>query len=372
MNSFNRESTTLWITWVSRVCAIVCLVSSFAHYALAVEPHRYSDGRPAASLRLDADDAGIVIRHGEGPSDCDIYGAREAIIFEHKGEYFLHYDGAGPDGWLACLAVSKNLSDWELLGPVLDLGTNGSDDSASAASPWVIHDGSQWHMFYLGTPNASLPPDRCPAFPYLTLKATSSDPRGPWTKQYDIVPFRTKPDTFYSATASPGHVLKRGSEYLMFFSGSTPYPDVKRTLGIARTDDLNRPWKVDPYPIVPLDQQIENSSLYYEDATGVWYLFTNHIGINDERQEFTDAVWVYWTSDLDKWDINDKAVVLDGSNCKWSSECVGMPSVLKCGDRLAVFYDAPGGDSMDHMHRDIGLAWLDLPLTRPDSSQVGR
>jgi hypothetical protein len=30
-----------------------------------------------------------------------------------------------------------------------------------------------------------------------------------------------------------------------------------------------------------------------------------------------------------------------------------------------LFYDAPGGDSMSHMGRDIGLAWLDLPLTPP-------
>jgi hypothetical protein len=28
-------------------------------------------------------------------------------------------------------------------------------------------------------------------------------------------------------------------------------------------------------------------------------------------------------------------------------------------------YDAPGGDSMSHMGRDIGLAWIDLPLTPP-------
>jgi hypothetical protein len=35
------------------------------------------------------------------------------------------------------------------------------------------------------------------------------------------------------------------------------------------------------------------------------------------------------------------------------------------GNKLAVFYDAPGGDSVSHMHRSIGLAWLDLPLKRP-------
>jgi hypothetical protein len=42
-----------------------------------------------------------------------------------------------------------------------------------------------------------------------------------------------------------------------------------------------------------------------------------------------------------------------------------MPSVIAVGNRLAVFYDAPGGDSKSHMKRDLGVAWLDLPLAPP-------
>ena len=359
----SADEQGVWWKWLG---AFLCLTAHFSHQCEAIEPKNYADGRPAATLRLNARDAGVLIRHGQGPGDCDVYGAREAIVFEHNGEYFLHYDGAGPNGWLACLAVSKNLTDWELLGPVLDFGAEGTNDAASASSPWVFREGSRWHMFYLGTPNASPPPDRCPAFPYLTLKAASTSPRGPWTKQYDVVPFSTKPNTYYAATASPGHVVKYADSYLMFFSGSTPYPNVQRTLGLARTDNLDSSWKVGPEPIVPANEQIENSSLYFEESTGVWFLFTNHIGINEQGQEYTDAIWVYWTENIEEWNPDKKAVVLDGVNCEWSSQCIGMPSVLKFGDRLAVFYDAPGGDSLHHMHRDIGLAWLELPLMRPD------
>jgi hypothetical protein len=42
-----------------------------------------------------------------------------------------------------------------------------------------------------------------------------------------------------------------------------------------------------------------------------------------------------------------------------------MPTVIKSGNRLALLYDAPGGDSVSHMSRDIGLAWLELPLRVP-------
>jgi hypothetical protein len=88
------------------------------------------------------------------------------------------------------------------------------------------------------------------------------------------------------------------------------------------------------------------------------------IGI-DARGEYTDAIWVYWSQDPLKWNPAHKAVVLDGSNCSWSHVSIGMPSVVKVEDKLALFYDAPGGDGVSHMRRHIGLAWLNLPLTPP-------
>ena len=120
---------------------------------------------------------------------------------------------------------------------------------------------------------------------------------------------------------------------------------------------------MDAKPIVPAAEQVENTSLYFEPANRTWFLFTNHIGL--EGGEYTDAIWVYWSQDLNRWNAADKAVVLDGRNCRWSRKCIGMPSVVKVGNRLAIFYDAPGGDSKSHMRRDLGLAWLNLPLTPP-------
>jgi hypothetical protein len=64
----------------------------------------YADNRPTATLRLNATDQGSIIEHGQGPAKCDYLGAREAICFQFRGSYYLHYDGAGPDGWRACLA----------------------------------------------------------------------------------------------------------------------------------------------------------------------------------------------------------------------------------------------------------------------------
>lgn len=324
---------------------------------------RYPDKRPSAAFRMDARDDGIVLRHGDGPNKCDVLGARDVWVYEADGTYYMNYDGAGPKGWLCCLAVSKDLKQWEKKGPVLDFGPAGSKDSASASYGVTFQEGGVWHMFYLGTPHTSPAPDLIPAFPYLTLKAKGNSPAGPWVKQKDVIPFSTKPGTYYSATASPGHVIKKGDQYLMFFSTSTDRP-IKRTLGIARTKDLDGAWAVDPQPIVPLEEQVENTSLYFEPANQMWFCFTNHVGL--AGHEYTDAVWVYWSKDLEKWDPKNKAVVLDGRNCGWSKTIIGLPSVVKVGERLALFYDGRE-DPKDkgHMRRHIGLAWLGLPLVAP-------
>jgi predicted GH43/DUF377 family glycosyl hydrolase len=329
---------------------------------------KYKDSRPTCKYRMDAEDVGIVLKYGDGPDSCDINGAREAIVNKEGDTYYLFYDGAGAEGWLACLATSKDLIHWEKKGKILDFGKPGEMDHATATSPWVYKEGKQWHMFYVASPNATPAPDYIPSFPYLTLKAISDSLAGPWVKQKHIIPFSTSPETYFSATASPGFIVKQNNEFMQFFSASTidtATRMVKRTLSIARTYNIGGRWEIDNSPIVPLNEQIENSSMYYEEVNQTWFLFTNHIGYDNDG-EYTDAVWIYWSKDLNKWNTEHKAIVLDGQNCKWSHRCIGMPSVIKFKNRLAVLYDAPGNNSVSHMRRSIGLAFLNLPLNPPE------
>jgi len=330
-------------------------------------PKSYPDGRPVASLRLDATDHGPIIEHGQGPAKCDYLGAREAICFRAGDSYYLHYDGAGPTGWRACLAVSRDLDHWDLKGPVLNLGNAGDDDAGTASSPWTVFDGKWWHMFYVGSRTTTPPPDRIPAVPYFTLAARSLHPAGPWEKQRGVVPFRTKAGTYYADTASPGQIVRQGDEYLIFFSAAaftdTSRTRLLRTLSIARTKNLDGPWQIDARPALPPEQQIENSALYFEPLNQTWFLFTNHIGL-DQDGEYTESIWVYWSRELTRWNPEHRAVVLDRANCKWSERCIGMPSVVKVGARLALFYDASRTRS-GNMGRDVGLAWLNLPLKAP-------
>ena len=322
---------------------------------LVTNPVSYEDGRPYPSYRMDAVDQGKFLDYGKGPNQCDSMNAREALINYVDGTYYLYYDGAGPNGWVACLAVSTDLKTWERKGPLLDFGPGGAD-SAAACSPWIIKDDNNlWHMYYLGTPNTTGGADKIPIAPYLALHATSTSPAGPWTKRYNPVPFSTKEGTYYSMSAYPGHIIKQGKGYMMFFGAADA--KVRRTISIARTTDLNGEWTVDPTPALPVTENLENSSVYYEPTSKTWFLFTNHIG-----NKCPDAVWVYWTTNVNVWNPACKAVVLDGSNCKWSRQCIGMPSVVQAADKLVLFYDAPGGDSINEMGRSLGMATLQLPL----------
>jgi len=327
----------------------------------------YEDGRPFTGKRMPAIDHGVVLRHGDGPDNCDIYGARDVWVFEHGGSYFMHYDAAGPAAWLSASATSSDLVHWTPRGPVLALGKPGEGDSKSASYGVTYFDGASWHMFYLGTPNTTPSPDRIPQFPYLTMKAKGVSPAGPWTKQPEVTPWRLIPGTYNSVTGSPGFIVKNNGEFMQFFSAATADPDgrnIRRTIGIARTKDLDGAWSLDKQPALPLSEQIENTSLYYEPTDRTWFLFTNHVGIRN-GEEYTDAVWVYWSKDLNRWDPKAKAVVLDSSKCKWSKRVIGLPSVIKVGKRLALFYDGVADGSITHMRRDIGLAWLKLPLLPP-------
>ncbi len=364
---------------------------------LNIQPD-YPDGRPKAEWRIAARDQGVILRHNEGnipygphggyggygsPTfeeekgghwlklllrhDREVggygaWGIRNPVIFEENGVYHLFYDGAALAGARNCLAISRDLVHWERKGVSIEVGEPGKPDAGYTCSPWFFKEGDEWHMFYLSNDKLSL------ATPYLTFKAKGPSLAGPWIKQYDVVPFRTKPGTYFDASASPGHIIKHGGEYLQFFSGSwhrDPGRCMLRTLGIARTRDLNGSWTLDPDPLVPLEEQIENSSVYYEPANKTWFLFTNHIGLEEGKPEYTDAAWVYWSKDPNHWDVRNKAIVLDGGNCTWSKKVIGITTVVPVGNRLAMVYDGVAGISTSHFGRDIGLAWLDLPLVPP-------
>lgn len=325
-------------------------------------PKQYEDGRPSVYWAFRTQDIGPVLLHGDGVNNSDINGAREAIVTRVGNEFIMHYDGCDLDGWRACRAVSSDLVTWTKEGPILELGVPGEVDAGCACSPWMIEDGGIWHMFYLATATTTPPPELIPSGTYLTRVARASSAYGPWIKQNGYAPFDPQPNTYYSIGTPPGFVLQYNGEWLQFFTAGGLGT---RTIGLARTNNLGGAWTIDSNPLLSIDQQIENSSLYFEPANGLWFLFTNHVGLAHRGFEYTDAVWVYWSDDPTNFDSKNRAVVVDATTSSWSKAVIGMPSVVPFAGRLALLYDGNSDRNHGHMRRDIGLTFLDLPLQPP-------
>lgn len=361
-------------------------------------------GKTQCQYRLEGvTDHGVILRpsqKGEPLYPCEGGGIREAILNREGPYFYLFYDGWTPldvaDKMNYNLrARSLDLRHWEKQGVQLTGARRTHPDESPAdrfdyycrVSPWIYQEEGVYSMFYIGSGGQM--PDSTPEVPYATLLAHGGSIEGPWRPVTEEpgkgrhVCFPLRPGTFYSHTACAGHVMRnpkwRGEgdpdnyKYMMFFGAASMEGELTRGIGIARTNDLNATddfdkmegnfWHIDDQPLAPLEDDVENSSVYYEASTGTWYLFTNHI---DPTNTYTDAIWVYWTQDTDHWDPANKAVVLDRQNTVAVKGAIGMPTVLKLdGHTLAMAYDGAEGEDYSHMNRSICLATIRLPLAAP-------
>jgi predicted GH43/DUF377 family glycosyl hydrolase len=348
-------------------------------------------------------DLGIILR--PDTKSADNYpneggGIREPILNKVDDTYYIFYDGAKPGAndkcyWCACLAKSKDLIHWQKLGKVLyaseELHPNSSEavyqDFRSASSPWVYNENDKWYMFYVGAQFVS--PEGIPAVPYHTLPAIADSIEGPWRKVNEepgkekTVCFYSRKGTWNSATSSPGHVMQNpkwngendqtNKRYFMFFSGCTDIPFYMRSIGLAQTNSLDTYdafdaatpnfWEVSANPLFPLKDDLENASIYYEEENGYYFMFVNHVFEN----AYTNSIWVYWSKDVEYWDENNKAIVIDKFASTWAHGAIGLATVVRKDDRtLALVYDAVEGEGTGHLGRSIGLATLSLPLDPRD------
>ena len=324
-------------------------------------------------------DVGFVMPFGGAPGaapcpgDCDALGARDVWVWHDAQDaqwpYKMTYDGSGPTGWLACLAVSNDptLRNWTKLGAVLKLGAPGSVDgkSASYLTTFMLGDGS-WLGWYLGTNQTSPPPGDVPIGPYFTLLASAPTSSGPWTQ------YSSRGNVIGSG--SPGVVMANPNdpgEWWQFCTGCAG-----GSIGLATTRNLTGTWTETKALIT--DAAVENTSLYFEESNGLWFLFTNQIDADAGGMAFDAHIVVYWSRDLLNWPPANKATVLNRTNAVEPlvrAGRVGLPSVMRVpgnSKQLALVYDG-GGTRDDVSYNEncsVALAWLDLPLTPPPAQSA--
>jgi hypothetical protein len=396
---------------VSFVCAILMGVTMIT---LPIGAKRADK----AVYYMPAEDQGVVLApslEGEPYFEYDGGGTREGIINQVGDTYYLFYDGAathtGPCDqndperhmWRACLAKSTDLIHWEKLGPRLFCGydfdpTSGSDvykDFYSASSPWAYfnEDDNHWYLFYLGAEGAAPSGGDVgtPATYYSTLIAKAKTPglegiEGEY-QQYNQIEGQEKSVILWEkpATVSPGSVIENPlwegegdtdhMRYMMFVTrGDQVW--IARSNVLDAVHDWNKKADSDGWV---LDKQIldvtkqtspENATIFYDEYTGWYYLFTNQFS---DDFTHTDCNIVYWTKDPNHWDPEHCAVVNDQKSSKdnWATGAIGMPSVVRVDkETVAIIYDAQEGSSITHVGRKLGLAYWKLPRLAEDGTPL--
>lgn len=308
--------------------------------------HSYSDGRPAPAYRLPSENGGMILSRGSG---IDSRGLRDAYLYQENGTYYLTYDAIdGNYNWASALATSTDLTNWTKHGVI-------NDESVSCGCYTTIQNsGNDYISYYFFSQNNGS--DGTPSPAYDTHKARATSPFGPWTKEGNVFPNK---QSYYSLTATPGPIVQDNGQYIMFFSAGDW--SGRRNLGMARSNSIEGPWTPDTNAIVPNTEQVENIAIHKQGST--WYLFTNHVGINSGG-EYTDAIWVYWTNDINNWSTSNRAVVVDGRT-SWSPMVVGVPTIVEKNGRLGIIYDGRPDTGQSHIDRDLGINWIDLPINNP-------
>ncbi len=88
-----------------------------------------------------------------GPSSFDVSACMNPFVLRVADEYYLFYAGGNSAGKRRiCLAICpvNDLSAWRRLGPLFDLGAEGSFDATWCVLPCVHRVGDKWHLYYTG------------------------------------------------------------------------------------------------------------------------------------------------------------------------------------------------------------------------------
>jgi len=122
-------------------------------------------------------------------------------------------------------AVSSNGVDWFPFSknPVLSTGTPGSFDGVNVTDPFVIHDGTQYLMYYTGFNGST----------YRTGLATSLDGIM-WTKSSNNPVLDVGPGSWETVGSNAPKVFKVGSNFNMLYAG---FDGTHYKIGLATSSD---------------------------------------------------------------------------------------------------------------------------------------
>lgn len=247
--------------------------------------------------------------------------------------------------------ASSLTGPWVIGDNVLPRGAVGSKDEFNTDTPYAIYKDGVVHLWYMGAPASPLP---IYGFATRILKATSSDPSGPFTKDYsDVILPGTVPGEWDYGWLGGVQVRRRiDGRYIMVFNagdtrpiGAGQEPATSR-IGYAYSDSINGPWAKDysnPYvsPVGTDTGVLENTNVWrghlaYDHNYGRWAMFYNS-GAATEKITRADMGAYGYTDSVTEPNITGLTTVVPNSK-------VNLPAGrFKVAYQVNVIGDTAGG-----------------------------
>lgn len=247
--------------------------------------------------------------------------------------------------------ASSLTGPWTVGANILPRGEVGSKDEFNTDTPYAIYRDGTVHLWYMGAPAASLPTY---GFATRILKATSSDPAGPFTKDYNdvILPGINPGEWDYGWLGGVQIRRRTDGRYMMVFNagdtrpiGAGQEPATSR-IGYAYADSLDGPWAKDysnPYvsPVGTDTGVLENTNVWrghlaYDHNYGRWSMFYNS-GAATEKITRADMGAYGYTDSVTETQITGLLAVVPNSK-------VNLPAGrFKVSYQINVIGDTAGG-----------------------------
>lgn len=196
----------------------------------------------------------------------------DASALLHNGVWYLYYAGESAVGEQIGVATSPDGRTWTRspANPIVPLGVAGAFDEVQASNPVVIHDGTQFVMWYAAVDASDVE---------LTARATSPDGVA-WTKTGVVLNLGAAGSFDEVQVSDPGVVRTNGLHYLYYNAVDTATsPDPEGTRRIALAVSVNgTAWSklgpvFTPSPTVSAFDALRTSQPEIERVNGVFHLW---------------------------------------------------------------------------------------------------
>lgn len=206
--------------------------------------------------------------------------------------YAVAYTGALSSKEIYHFTASAITGPYTLGSKVIAKGAAGSKDEYNTDAPFALYKNGVTYLWYMGAPTNAVPDFATYGYAERILRATATNPDGPFTKNYtDVITPGSSGAWDYGWLGGTQIMRRPGGGYMMVYNAGNTRPGSAGTepagskAGYAYADTIDGPWTKDaanPYfsftgwpPSFPDNTNIWRTYLAYDPVMSNWYAFYN-------------------------------------------------------------------------------------------------